>query len=118
MEEWQTEREKEWDLFKVGNEERWRENVRLGEKRDARLEAGEKYMQMLTPQVEALWRVHEAWAQSIMIGPREWMATWDELVKQRPPTPAPLKSTPAPPAPMPKIRPLPSAQTSQEEAEE
>jgi chromosome segregation ATPase len=115
MEEWQTEREKERDLFEVGNEERWRENARLNEKRDARLAAGEKYMQMLTPQIEALWQVHEAWAQSIMIGPREWMATWDELAKQRPSMPVPLKSVPAPPSPMPKIRPLPSAQTSQEE---
>jgi DNA repair exonuclease SbcCD ATPase subunit len=115
LEEWQAEREKEWKHFRVENEERWRENTRLNEKRDHRIGSSEEYAKMLTPQIDALWNVQEAWAQSIMVGPREWMATWDELAKQRPAMPEPLQPAPSAPPQQPKIRPLPSVQAAQEE---
>jgi chromosome segregation ATPase len=118
MEEWQAEREKERKLFQVENDERWRENARFSDRRDARLRAGEEYMQMLASQVEALWDVQEAWAESVMVSSREWMATWGEHLKQRPSMPEPLKLPPIAPKQAPKIRPLPSAQATQEEQEE
>ncbi len=118
MEEWQAEREKERKLFQVENDERWRENARLDERRDARLRAGEEYMQMLASQVEALWDVQEAWTESVMVSSREWMATWGEHLKQRPPMPEPLKLPPIAPKQASKIRPLPSAQAAKEEQEE
>jgi hypothetical protein len=69
------------------------------------------FVRGLRVQLEALWKVHEAWAESVMIGPREWVATWGEIAKSRPPMPEPLKPVSiAPPDDMPKIRPLPSAQ--------
>ena len=118
LEEWLTEREKEWERFKLEHNERWRENARLNEKRHTRLEALEQFVTSFPPQFEALWEVHEAWAQAFMIGPREWAAAWDELAKQRPPLPEPLKPVSLVPTDLPKIRPLPSAQASKDEAEE
>ena len=115
MEEWQAEREKERKHFQVANDERWRDNARRAEKRDARLNATEEYLGALAVQVGALWDVQEAWAQSIMIGPREWLATWDGLVKQRPVLSAPPEPDMPTPSELPKIRPLPSAQAEEEE---
>jgi DNA repair exonuclease SbcCD ATPase subunit len=115
MEEWQTEREKERERFRVDNDERWRENARLNERRDALIKAIEEYLSMLSSQIKALWEVLEAWAQSVMIGPREWSATWDKLVKQRPPMAEPPQSVSPLPSQAPKIRPLPSAQAVREE---
>jgi chromosome segregation ATPase len=117
-EEWQNEREKEWERFKLDSVERWRENARINERRHARIEAIEEFVRKLLDQIDALWDVHEAWAQSIMIGPREWTSTWSELAKQRPPLPEPLKSVSiAPPEDLPKIRPLPAARSSATEEE-
>jgi chromosome segregation ATPase len=115
MEEWQAEREKEWKRFNVGNDERWRENARLNERRNTRLSAVENFARMLAPQVNALWEVQATWAQSIMIGPREWVATWEELAQKRPAMPDPLPSATPPPSQLPKIRPLPSAQADEQE---
>jgi chromosome segregation ATPase len=119
LEEWQTGREKEWERFKLNHDERWRENSRFNEKRHARLEAVAEFTRELTGQIEALWDIPEAWTDSIMIGPREWLATWDELTKQRPVMPEPIKPVSRTmPEDLPKIRPLPSAQTTQDEEEE
>jgi chromosome segregation ATPase len=120
METWQSDREKEWERFRLQHEERWKENARFNEKRHRRLEALEEYIKLLREQIEALWEIPDAWAQAIMVGPREWLATWSELAKARPPMPEPLKSNPLAPEPKPKIRPLPSAQRAQarENAEE
>lgn len=115
MEEWQAERAKEWSRFKLGNDERWRENARLNEKRHARVEAVEEFARELRSHVKALWAVQEAWAESVMIGPREWAATWGELAKQRPPLPEPPRPVSLAPEQMPKIRPLPSARAAKEE---
>jgi hypothetical protein len=117
MEEWQAERDKEWKRFNVGNDERWRENARLNGQRDARLDAVENFARMLAPQVNALWEVQDTWARSIMVGPREWVATWEELTQKRPAMPDPLPSISPPPSQLPKIRPLPSAQTDEQEGE-
>jgi len=118
LEEWQNEREKEWERFKLDSEERWRENARLNERRHARIEAVEGFVRKLLDHIDALWDVHEAWAQSIMIGPREWAATWSELAKQRPPLPEPLKPVSiAPPDDLPRIRPLPAARSPRTEEE-
>jgi hypothetical protein len=119
LEEWQAEREKEWERFKLDHDERWRENSRFNEKRHARLEDVERYVRELTDQVGALWDIPEAWAESIMIGPREWLATWDQLAKQRPAMPEPIKPTsPKVSEDLPKIRPLPSAKSTRDETEE
>jgi DNA repair exonuclease SbcCD ATPase subunit len=119
LEAWQNEREKERERFKLDNEERWRENAHFNEKRHARLEAIEAYLRELNLQIEALWDIHEAWAESIMIGPREWLATWSELAKQRPAMPElPKPVSLAPPEDLPKIRPLPSAKTTHQDEEE
>jgi chromosome segregation ATPase len=115
MEEWQAERDKEWKRFNVGNDERWRENSRLNGQRDTRLDAVANFARMLAPQVNALWEVQDTWAQSIMVGPREWVATWEELTQKRPAMPDPLPSVSPPPSQLPKIRPLPSAQTDEQE---
>ncbi len=117
MEEWQAERDKEWKRFNVKNDERWRENARLDGQRDKRVGALEGFVRMLPPQIEALWNVQNAWAQSIMVGPREWAATWGELVQKRPAMPDPLQTVSPPPSQQPKIRPLPSAQVSDEKGE-
>ncbi len=113
QEEWQTDQEKEWSRFKLENEEHWRENQRLNEKRDARVSAIEEHLLLIPPQFEALWEVQEAWAQSIMVGPREWVATWNKLTEKRPPVPEPLKSPSHEPPKASKIRPLPSVQPAQ-----
>jgi chromosome segregation ATPase len=119
LEEWQTEREKAWQRFRLDHDERWRENARFNEKRHTRLAFIESYVRELSAQIEALWDVSEAWAESIMIGPREWLSTWGDLVKQRPPMPEPLKLTAAaPPEDLPKIRHLPSAQAAHNNEEE
>lgn len=119
QEEWQTERQKESERFKLDHEERWRENARLNERRHTRLEAAEEYVRELAAQVEGLWDVSEAWAESIMIGPREWLATWGELANKRRSMPEPLKpATLAPHDDMPRIQPLPSAHESGLEGEE
>lgn len=115
LEEWQTERDKGWERFRLDNNERWRENARLNEKRHSRIEAIEEFVRLFIPQIEALWDIPQAWAESIMIGPREWLATWSELAKQRPPMPEPLKKISLTPQDMPKIRPLPSAQAAKED---
>ena len=107
MEEWQTEREKQWDRFKLENDERWRENVRLNEKRFTQVQTLEEYVLQLTPQIQRLWEVQEAWAQAYMVGPREWIAAWDQMVKQRPTMPESFRSISRKPDKMPKIRPLP-----------
>jgi chromosome segregation ATPase len=117
MEEWQAERDKDWKRFNVNNDERWRENARLGDQRDKRVGALEDFSRLIAPQVEALWGVQDAWAQSIMVGPREWVSTWGELVKKRPAMPEPLKKVAPPPSQQPKIRPLPSAQAPEEKGE-
>ena len=113
LEEWQAEREKEWRRFNVDNDEHWRENARLNEQRAVRIKAVEEFLRMLPPQIDALWAVHDAWAQSIMVGPREWVVTWDELIQKRPAMPEPLKSITSPSSQLPKIRPLPSAQANE-----
>ena len=119
LEEWQTEREKESERFKLDNVERWRESARLNERRHTRLETIEAYVREISAQVEALWEFPEAWADSIMVGPREWLATWDALAKKRPPMPDPLKpASLAPPEDTPRIRPLPSAHETDEDHEE
>jgi chromosome segregation ATPase len=119
LEEWQAERDKEWERFKLDHEERWRENARFNEKRHKHIEIIEQFVRELVPQIEALWDIPEAWADSIMIGPREWLATWGELAKQRPPMPEPLKKTSiVPQDDTPKIRPLPSSHASEPEDEE
>ncbi len=119
MEEWQTDRTKEIERFKLDSDERWRENARFNEKRYARLEAVEEYLRAITAQVEAMWEVHEAWAQSIVVGAREFSAIWGGLTKQRPPMPEPLKAVSlAPPEDLPKIRPLPSAEASEQDEDE
>lgn len=118
MEEWQTERQKQWDRFKLDSDERWRENARFNEQRHARLEAVEQFVRQIAPQIEALWDVHKAWAESFMVGPREWASTWSELVKQRPPMPEPPKPVTIVPVEMPKIKPLPSAQATEDREEE
>jgi hypothetical protein len=115
MEEWQTERQKEWDRFKLETDERWRENARFNEQRHVRLEAVEEFVRALRAHVTALWNIHEAWAQSFTIGPREWSATFGELTKQRPPMPEPLKPIVSTPEKKPKIRPLPSAKAGKED---
>jgi len=115
MEEWQAERAKEWSRFKLDNDERWRENARLNEKRHARVETVEEFARALRSQVKALWAVHEEWAESVMASSRGWATTWGELVKQRPPLPEPPKQVSVAPEQLPKIRPLPSAQAAQEE---
>jgi hypothetical protein len=117
MEEWQAERDKEWKRFNVKNDEHWRENARLDGQRDKRVGALEDFGRMLSPQIEALWNVQNAWAQSIMVGPREWAATWGELVQKRPAMPDPLQTISPPPSQQPKIRPLPSAHVSDEKGE-
>jgi chromosome segregation protein len=114
QEEWHSERQKEWERFKLEHEERWRENARLNEKRHSRLEAVEQFVRELRTQIEALWEIPEAWAESFMIGPREWAATWGELAKQRPSMPEPLKPVSVAPEEKPRIRRLPSAQPDQE----
>lgn len=114
MEEWQAEREKETKRFTVDNEERWRESARLNERREARVKAVEEFVLMLPAPIAALWEAFEAWTQSFMIGPREWAASWAQLVEQRPPMPEPLKPVPPAPSQLPKIRPLPSAQAAEE----
>jgi chromosome segregation ATPase len=43
LEEWQTEREKEWERLKLDTDERWRENARFNEQRHARVEAVEDF---------------------------------------------------------------------------
>jgi chromosome segregation ATPase len=118
LEEWQTERQKEWERFKLGSDERWRENARFNEQRHARLEMVEGSMRKLLPQIDALWGVQDAWSQAFMAGPREWAARWGELVKQRPPMPEPLKPVTLAPTETPKIRPLPSAQAARDDKEE
>lgn len=118
LEEWQTEREKEWERFKLDHNERWRESARMNEKRNARVEAIEEFVRTLPALIEALWGVFEAWAQSFTIGPREWAVTWGELVKQRPPMPEPLKRVSLAPEQLPTIRPLPSAQANNKADEE
>lgn len=118
MEEWQTARQKEWERFKLGSDERWRENARFNEQRHARLELVEDSMRKLLPQIDALWSVHDAWAQAFMVGPREWAAKWGELAKQRPPMPEPLKPVTLVPPDMPKIKPLPSARAAKDDEEE
>jgi len=112
QEEWQTDREKEWNRFKLENEEHWRENQRLNEKRDDRVNAIEEHLLLIPPQLEALWAVQEAWAQSIMIGPREWVATWNKLNEKRPKVLEPLKPPTHEPPKSSKIRPLPSVQAA------
>jgi chromosome segregation ATPase len=119
LEESQTEREKAWERFKLDNVERWRENARFNERRHARVEIIEAYVREIAAQIEALWDVPEAWADTVMVGPREWLATWDALVKKRPPMPEPLKpASLAPPDDMPRIRPLPSAHATEPDDEE
>ncbi len=118
MEEWQTERQKEWDRFKLDSDERWRENARFNEKRHARVEAIEEFVRTLRAHIEALWGVQEAWAQSIMVGPREWASTWSELAKKRPSMPEPLKPIARAPEEKPKIRPLPSTKTAIDDGED
>ena len=112
MEEWQTGREKEWGRFKLDSDERWRENARFNEKRHARLEEVEEFLRALRAHVEALWGVHDAWAQSVMTRSREWGTTWGEVVKQRPAMPEPLKPVSLAPEEMPRIQPLPSARVT------
>jgi hypothetical protein len=118
MEEWQTEREKEWERFKLDTDERWRENARVSDKREARMSGVEEFLRQLSPQIDALWEIPEAWSQFLVSVPGEWMATWDEMASQRPPMPEPLKSPPVAPSQMPKIRPLPSTQDTTEQEEE
>jgi len=115
MEEWHTERHKEWDRFRLENDERWRENARFNERRSSHVQAIEDYVVQLPPQIHALWEVQEAWVQAFMTGPREWTATWNKLVKQRPPMPESLKTAARKPENLPKIRPLPSAQSPRDD---
>jgi DNA repair exonuclease SbcCD ATPase subunit len=115
MEEWQAEREKERKLFQLSNEERWRDNGRHNERRDAQIETSEKNVQTLSRHVKALWDMQETWAQSVMISSGEWMATREEYVKGCPPLPEPLKPVPSAPSQAPEIRPLPSVQAAKEE---
>jgi DNA repair exonuclease SbcCD ATPase subunit len=115
VEEWHTERQKEWDRFRLENDERWRENARFNERRSAHVQAIENYLLQLSPQVQALWEVQEAWVQAFMVGPREWTATWDKLIKQRPPMPESFKAVARKPENLPKIRPLPSAQSPKDD---
>jgi len=93
LEEWQAARAREWKHFTVLNEEKWRENARHTEKIVSRISAVESHLPTLYGQVQALWEIEEAWAQTFMAGPREWLAHWNDLVKRRVPTPELEKPT-------------------------
>ncbi len=116
LEEWQAEQTKQWERFKLENDERWRENARFNEKRFAHMQAMETFMLGLVPQIKALWEVQEAWTQSHMATAREWAAKWGEFAKQRPPMPEMSVTLEQKAEAMPKIRPLPSAQEDEKGA--
>jgi chromosome segregation ATPase len=119
MEEWQAEQEKGWERFKLEHDERWRENARFNEKRFSQIQGIEEVLRGLREQIEALWEIPEAWAESFMIGPREWASTWGELASQRPAMPEPLKpASSIVPEQKPMIRPLPSARGGEKPEEE
>ncbi len=93
LEEWQAERARDWKHFTVLNDERWRENARHTQKIVSRISAIESHLPTLYDQIQALWEVEETWAQTFMVGPREWLAHWNDLVKRRIPTPELEKPT-------------------------
>ncbi len=93
LEEWQAERARDWKHFTVLNDERWRENARHTEKIMSHISAIKSHLPTLYDQIQALWEVEETWAQTFMVGPREWLAHWNDLVKRRIPTPELEKPT-------------------------
>ncbi len=91
LEDWLTEREKDWERFVRRSDERWQENSRIQVKRDARVSLVEEQFPPLYQQIELLWDVHEAWAHAFSLVPREWTDTWNEMTKRRPAMPEPIK---------------------------
>lgn len=91
LEDWLTEREKEWERFRMRDDERWQENSRIQIKRDARVDGVEEQFPPIYGQIKLLWEVQEAWARAFSLVPREWTDTWNELAKRRPPMPEPIK---------------------------